>query len=161
MFAITIPTASVRPRGLALAMAAALLLLGAAELVARDTPSAPFLEKNDFYLKSAGFKVRFANDPKGQEALRKLPSHRMVVHATPNGPRYLYADPVTCVCIFVGSRDNWLSYRDILNQPLPQPDYVSPDYKTQASAMLSDDPIASDAIDWQPDSLADAFQDYW
>ncbi len=85
----------------------------------------------------------------------------MVVHATPNGPRYLYADPVTCVCIFVGSRDNWLSYRDILAQPLPQADSVSPDYKSQAGALLSDDPIASDAIDWQPDSLSDAFQDYF
>ncbi|MDB5616557.1 hypothetical protein [Tardiphaga sp.] len=146
---------------LALVAMSATMLLGAGELVARDAPSAPFLQKNDFYLKSAGFKIKFATDAAGQMALRKLPSHRFVIHKTPNGPLYLYADPVTCVCTFVGTRDAFLSYRDILNQPLPQADDVAPDYKTQSAALLSDDPLVSDSVDWEPDSLSAAFRDYY
>ena len=145
---------------LVLAVMSVTLLLSTSAL-ARETPSQPFLQKNDFYLRSAGFKIKFANDAAGQMALRKLPSHRFVVHKTPNGPRYLYADPVTCVCIFVGTRDALLSYQDILRQPLPQADYVAPDYKTQAGAWLEDDPIDSDSVDWEPDSLSEAFRDYY
>jgi hypothetical protein len=32
-------------------------------LIALEMPSKPFLEKNSFYLSSAGFRVRLANDP--------------------------------------------------------------------------------------------------
>lgn len=159
--ATTIPVSPFHLRGIAFAVVSALTLLGATLLVAREVPSQPFLQKLGFDMESAGFKARFANDAAGQAALRKLPSHRFVVHTTPNGPRYLFADPVTCVCTFVGTRDNYLNYQDILRRPLPQPDYVSPDYKTQASALLADDPIASDAVDWEPDSLAAAFRDYY
>lgn len=147
-----------RLRHLALALG---LLLVSSPLAARDAPSAPFLQKNGFYLESAGFKTRFANDAAGKEALAKLPAHRFVVHKTPNGPVYLYADPQACVCIFTGRRDNYLSYLDILRTPLPQADAVSPDYKTEAGALLSDDPVDSAGIDWQPDSLAAYLQDYY
>ena len=37
-------------------------------------------------------------------------------------------------------------YRSILSQPLPQADNVSPDYKTQASALLVGDPVGIDTI---------------
>lgn len=149
------------PRRVALAFVTVLALLDVTLLIARDLPSVPVLQKLGFDLDSAGFKPRFANDAAGEMALSKLPPHRFVVHATPNGPRYLLADPVKCRCTFVGNRDNYLNYQDILRQGLPQADYVAPDYKTQASALLTDDPIASDAVDWQPDSLAAAFRDYY
>lgn len=136
-------------------------LFGTAAAVALETPSAPFLQKNGFYLESAGFRAKFANDADGAKALRALPPHRFVVHNTANGPRYLYADPKTCVCIFVGNRDNFLAYQDILRRPLPQADSVAPDYKSQAGALLADDPIPADGIDWQPDSMAAYFQDYY
>lgn len=154
-----------RPRfrlpGAALVAIAASLLFGGSLLLALETPSQPFLQKNGFYLESAGFKAKFATDAAGREALEKLPSHRFVVHTNARGARYLYADPKMCVCIFVGTRENFLNYQDILRQPLPQADFVSPDYKTQSSALLSDDPIDSAGIDWQPDSLSAYLQDYY
>jgi len=152
---------ALRPCSMALAVIAALALLDVTLLVARELPSVPVLQKVGFDMEAAGFKARFANDAAGKMALSKLPAYRFVVHNTPNGPRYLYADPGKCVCTFVGNRDNYLNYQDIARRGLPQADYVAPDYKTQASALLSDDPIASDQIDWQPDSLADAFRDYY
>jgi hypothetical protein len=65
------------------------------------------------------------------------------------------------MCTFVGTRDNYLNYQDLVRNGLPQADYVSPDYKTQASALLADDPIQSDSVYWEPDSISDAFNDYW
>lgn len=123
-------------------------------------PSKAFLEKNAFYLRSAGFKIRLADDPAGQRALKALPSHRFVIHTKAGGvPHYVYADPGMCNCIFSGTRDNYLSYLDILRQPIPGVADVSPDYKTEARALLMDEPVYFGALD-NDDSLADYFRDY-
>ncbi len=136
---------------------AIVLLLCASLLVALETPSKPFLEKNSFYLSSAGFRVRLANDPAGQKAMRALPAHRFVIHKLGDDVRYFYAEPQHCVCIFIGTQANYRDYRDILSRPLPQPDDVSPDYKTQAGALLYGDPYDFNS----PDSLAEYFRAYY
>ena len=136
---------------------AIVLLLCASLLVALETPSKPFLEKNSFYLSSAGFRVRLANDPAGQKAMRALPAHRFVIHKLGDDVRYFYAEPQHCVCIFIGTQANYRDYRDILSRPLPQPDDVSPDYKTQAGALLYGDPHDFNS----PDSLAEYFRAYY
>ncbi len=136
------------------------LLLCASLLMALEAPSKPFLDKNSFYLSSAGFRVQVANDEAGRKALHALPPHRFVVHRTGNDVRYLYAEPNHCVCIFIGTQANYQDYRDILAKPVDQPDNVAPDYKTQASALLYGDPY-----DWnnlnQPDSIADYLRTYY
>src|SRR5258708_38126371 len=139
---------------------AIVLSLCASLLVALETPSKPFLEKNSFYLSSAGFRVRLANDPAGQKAMRALPAHRFVIHRDGGNVRYLYAEPNHCVCIFIGTEANYQDYRAILGRGLEQPDVVAPDYKTQAGALLY-----GDIYDWnnlnQPDSIADYLRDYY
>lgn len=139
---------------------AIMLLLGASLLVALEAPSKPFLDKNSFYLTSAGFRVQVANDEAGRKALNALPPHRFVVHHFGNDVRYLYAEPIHCVCIFIGTQSAYQDYRDILSQPLPQADNVAPDYKTQADALLY-----GDVYDWdnlnQPDSIAEFLQTYY
>src|SRR6267378_2052115 len=61
---------------------------------------------------------------------------------------------------FVGRQANYQDYRGILGRGLPQADDVSPDYKTQASALLY-----GDLYDWdnlnQPDSIAEYLRDYY
>jgi hypothetical protein len=70
-----------------------------------------------------------------------------VVHDNGGNPRTLYAEPQHCVGIFIGPSDAWQNYRAILAWPLAQPDDVAPDYKTQASALLTgNDPIGIDTI---------------
>jgi hypothetical protein len=139
------------------ALAVGLLALPlAAEYV---VPSKPFLEKNAFYLRSAGFRIRLADDAIGQRALKSLPPHRFVIHKAGGIPRYVYADPGVCNCIFSGTLDNYKSYQAILRQPLPGVDDVSPDYKTQASALLLEQPAYFGALD-NDDSMADYFRDY-
>jgi len=49
------------------AFPAIVLLLCTSLLVALETPSKPFLEKNSFYLSSAGFRVQLANDAAGKK----------------------------------------------------------------------------------------------
>jgi hypothetical protein len=136
------------------------LLLCASLLVALELPSKPFLEKNSFYLSSAGFRLRLANDPAGQKAMHALPPHRFVVHRFGNDVRYLFAEPQHCVCIFVGTEQAYQTYRNILGQPLPQTDDVSPDYKTQAGALLNGQPVWLNTLN-DPDSLADYFRTYY
>ena len=115
-------------------------MLCASWLWALEPPSKPFLDKNSFYLSSAGFRVQIANDEAGRKALHALPPHRFVVHRIGNDVRYLYAEPNHCVCIFIGTQEAYANYRDILAKPIDQPDNVAPDYKTQASALLTGTP---------------------
>ena len=136
------------------------LLLGATLLVALEPPSKPFLDKNSFFLSSAGSRVQLANDEAGRKAMNALPPHRFVIRRNGGDVRYLYAEPIHCVCIFIGTQNAYQDYRDILSRPLAQPDDVAPDYKTQASALLY-----GDVYDWdnlnQPDSIADYLRDYY
>jgi hypothetical protein len=136
------------------------LLLCASLLLALETPSKPFLDKNSFFLSSAGFRVQLANDAKGKKALRALPPHRFVTHQIGDQVRYFYAEPKYCDCIFVGTPAAYEAYRDMLRQPLQQPDDVAPDYSTQATALLDGPPVWLNTLD-EPDTLAEFFRDYY
>jgi hypothetical protein len=136
------------------------LFLCASLLLALEVPSKPFLDKNSFYLSSAGFRVQAANDEAGRKAMHALPPHRFVVHRYGNEVRYLYAEPNHCVCIFIGTQEAYLNYRDILAKPIDQPDNVAPDYKTQASALLYGDPYDWNSLN-QPTSIADYLATYY
>ena len=143
------------------ALPALALLLCTSVLIALEVPSKPFLDKNSFYLSSAGFRVQVANDAAARKAMNALPPHRFVVHRYGNNQvRYLYAEPNHCVCIFIGSQEAYQNYRDILAKPIDQPDNVAPDYKTQASALLYGDPYDLNSID-APNTLAQELQDYY
>jgi hypothetical protein len=120
---------------------AVVLLLHASVLAAVEAPSKPVLERTNFYLSSAGFRVQVANDPAGQKALRALPTHRFVSEGTGNAVRYLYAEPQHCVCIFVGTQQAYDSYRRTVSQPLKPTNNAPPDYKTQAGVLLSGQPL--------------------
>ena len=139
-------------RWLAAIVFGALIIPLAAQIAALDKP---FLDANDFYLRSAGFKIKFATDAADKQVMNRLPVHRIVAHKSGGGVHYLFADPKICVCIFVGTKDNLESYRSIVANPVPGVDNVGPTYKTQASALLSD------MSDIEDDSLADYFREYY
>lgn len=134
-------------------------LLCASLLVALEMPSKPFLDKNSFYLSSAGFRVQVANDAAGKKAMHALPPHRFVIHQNGGNIRYLYAEPNHCVCVFIGTAANYQDYRDILARPVDQPDFVAPDYKTQAGALLTGAPIGIDTIG--DNTIAPYYQAYY
>jgi hypothetical protein len=144
----------------ALAVGLVAPVLCASLLIALEPPSKPFLDRNSFLLSSAGFRVQVANDAAGKKALDALPPHRFVIHRNGGDVRYLYAEPVHCVCIFIGTEANYQDYRDIVGRSITQPDDVSPDYKTQASALLYGDPYDWDSLN-QPDSMAEYLRTYY
>jgi len=148
------------PRGKLFGLITAItLLLCASLLMALEAPSKPFLDKNSFYLSSAGFRVQVANDEAGRKAMHALPPHKFVIHRDGGTVRYLYAEPNHCVCIFIGTEAAYQNYRDILAKPVDQPDNVAPDYKTQASALLYGDPYDWTSLN-QPTSIADYLRTY-
>ena len=120
---------------------AVVLLLCAFGLAAAEAPSQLSLEKNSFYLSSAGFRIQVANDPAGQKALRALPAHRFVINGVGEAVRYFYAEPQHCVCIFVGTQQAYDNYLKLLSQPLKPTDDVPPDYKSQTGVLLSGQPL--------------------
>jgi hypothetical protein len=120
---------------------AALLLLCAFPLIAAETPGQLSLEKNSFYLSSAGFRIQVANDPAGQKAMHALPAHRFVTNGTGEAMRYFYAEPQHCVCIFVGTQQAYDRYLKFVSEQSNQADHVAPDYKTQAGVLLSGQPL--------------------
>ncbi len=142
------------------AIPAIALLLCASLLVAMETPSKPFLEKNAFYLRSAGFRAQFATDEAGKKAMRALPPHHFVIHRLAGGDvRYLYAEPIYCVCVFIGTKDNYNDYRSILSQPIAQPLDVAPDYDNQVSSLLLDGPTGLDTVG--DDTVANYYAQYY
>jgi hypothetical protein len=120
---------------------AMMLLLATPVAFAAEAPSRPSLEKNSFYLSSAGFHIQVANDAAGQKALHALPAHRFITNGAGEALRYLYAEPQHCVCIFVGTQQDYDRYLKMTNQPQQQTDHVSPDYKTQIGVLLSGQPL--------------------
>jgi hypothetical protein len=136
----------------ALGFAPALVILLCASLVlALETPSKPFLDKNSFYLSSAGFRVQVADDPATKKAMHALPAHRFVIHRFGNDMRYLYSEPRHCVCIFIGTKDAYENYRGMLSGSLGAADAGDTEYRQQADALLSVDPTDFNTI---PDSTA-------
>jgi hypothetical protein len=121
--------------------AAAVLSFCAPGPATAQTPTSPSLEKNSFYLSSAGFHAQFANDPAGQKAMRALPAHQFVAKGVGQELRYFYAEPQRCACIFVGTQQALDNYREILRQPLKPADNMAPDYKSQAGMMLNNQPL--------------------
>ena len=135
-----------RTLGAAIALGA---LLCASLVVALETLSKPFLDRNSFYLSSAGFRIQIANDPATKKAMHALPPHRFVLHRIDNEVRYLFAEPQHCVCIFIGTQGAYQSYRDMVSRPSAGADPVDADYRSQVGAMLNVDPEDFNAL---PDS---------
>jgi hypothetical protein len=130
---------------------ALVILLCASLVLALETPSKPFLDKNSFYLSSAGFRVQVADDPATKKAMHALPAHRFVIHRIGNDMRYLYSEPRHCVCIFIGTKDAYENYRGMLSGSLGSADTADTEYRQQADALLSVDPTDFNTI---PDSTA-------
>jgi len=122
------------------ALTALAVLLSASLVGALEMLSKPFLDKNSFFLSSAGFRIQVANDPATKKAMLALPPHRFVLHRIGNDVRYLYAEPQHCVCIFIGNQGAYQSYRDMLSQPAGAGDTVDADYRRQASDLLGVNP---------------------
>ena len=70
-------------------------------------------------LTAAGFTARPANTPERVAMLKRLPPHRFVQKPAGDTMDYVYADPVVCDCLYVGSQQAYAQYvRDEQQQNL-------------------------------------------
>jgi hypothetical protein len=72
----------------------------------------PLPPPTDNLLTLSGFVPRFANTPAKLAHLRKLPADRVVTRTVNGKVSYLYADPVMCICVYVGTPQAWQTYQD-------------------------------------------------
>jgi hypothetical protein len=62
-------------------------------------------------LAAAGFIMKPANTPARQAMLSRLPPHRFLIRASGNTTNYVYADPLVCDCLYVGTQQAYDTYR--------------------------------------------------
>lgn len=61
-------------------------------------------------LLAAGFIDHPANTPERQTMLAKLPANKFVRNTKGDSVKYVYADPVSCNCLYVGTQQAYGSY---------------------------------------------------
>ena len=82
-----------------------LLALGAC------VPQQQLVADKEDSLAAAGFILRPANTPERQAMLNRLPPHRFVRHIHGDNVTYVYADPLVCDCLYVGSQAAYSQYQ--------------------------------------------------
>ena len=90
-----------------------LVLLSA--LGACVSPQQIVTEKED-NLAAAGFVARPANTPERRDMLVRLPPHQFVQRTHDNTISYVYADPLVCGCLYVGSQAAYDRYKLYIQQ---------------------------------------------
>jgi hypothetical protein len=86
------------------------LLLGMGCLAACQTQQQIVTEHED-NLAAAGFIVRPANTPERQAMLKRLPPHQFVQRVSGDTVHYVYADPLVCGCLYVGTQQAFAQYK--------------------------------------------------
>jgi hypothetical protein len=90
-------------------MAAGLLLSICA--VAACQTQQQIISAHEDNLAAAGFIVRPANTPERQAMLNRLPPHRFVQRVNGDTVHYVYADPLVCGCLYVGTQQAYDQYK--------------------------------------------------
>jgi hypothetical protein len=85
-------------------------LLGALLLGACQSQQQLVSEKED-RLAAAGFVVKLANTPQRQAMLARLPANKFVMRQNGDTVHYVYADPLVCACLYVGTQQAYNQYR--------------------------------------------------
>jgi hypothetical protein len=96
------------PRGV---VAAAIALL-CASVAGCSSPARPYLEK-DMTLSQAGFVAHQADTTARYAMMNTLPPGQLTYRPSPVGPVYLYADPIGCGCVYMGSETAYRAFRGL------------------------------------------------
>jgi hypothetical protein len=62
-------------------------------------------------LSAAGFVIKPANTPERQAMLTRLPPHKFVMRQNGDTIHYVYADPLVCGCLYVGTQQAYNQYK--------------------------------------------------
>jgi len=84
----------------------AAILAGCAGLQAADARSAQRV------LTAAGFEARPADSPEKLAHLQSLPARKVLVQEQNGQRQYVYADPASCRCLYVGGEEQYRRLRE-------------------------------------------------
>lgn len=90
--------------------ACAALMVGAGALAACATQQERINKREDD-LAAAGFIVKPANTPERQQMLSRLPPDKFVQRVHGDSVHYVYADPVVCHCLYVGTQQAYGQFK--------------------------------------------------
>jgi hypothetical protein len=62
-------------------------------------------------LSAAGFIIKPANTPERQTMLARLPADKFVMRQNGDSIHYVYADPLVCGCLYVGTQQAYNQYK--------------------------------------------------
>jgi hypothetical protein len=95
------------PRLALIAAAAAALALGGC------ASQQDIVASREELLAAAGFRIQPANTPAAQADLARLPPHRLAWEQRDGKLTFLYADPLVCHCVFVGTERAYQIYQQM------------------------------------------------
>lgn len=64
-------------------------------------------------LAAAGFQVKAADTPEKLAHLQTLTPRKLVRYTRDGQPQYVYADPETCKCLYVGDEQRYQKYQEL------------------------------------------------
>ena len=85
-------------------------LIAVLAITACQSQSTLVAQKED-NLAAAGFVVRPANTPERIAMLNRLPPHQFVQRVNGDVVHYVYADPLVCGCLYVGTQQAYGQYK--------------------------------------------------
>jgi hypothetical protein len=86
------------------------VLLSVGVLGACETQQQRVMQREDM-LSAAGFVVKPANTPERKAMLARLPPHKFVMRQNGDTVHYVYADPLVCGCLYVGTQQAFNQYK--------------------------------------------------
>jgi hypothetical protein len=86
------------------------ILLIAGALNGCETQRQTVAEHED-RLSAAGFIIKPANTPERQAMLARLPADKFVMRQNGDSIHYVYADPLVCGCLYVGTQQAYNQYK--------------------------------------------------
>ncbi len=71
------------------------------------------VEQREDMLSAAGFRIKTANTPERRRSLQALPPHQLVREEMNGREVWVYADPLVCNCLYVGTPEDYQRYQRI------------------------------------------------
>jgi hypothetical protein len=104
----------------------------------QETP-AQRAQRIDPVLAAAGFQMSTADSPKKQSIFASLPPLQMHYYMTKNGkPRYWFADPYECNCVYVGDSKAYQNYQNLrLQQKLVKEEEQTAELNQDAAMQMN------------------------
>jgi len=92
-------------------LATAAVFLAVLTVLAACQTQQQIVTRHEDNLAAAGFIIRPANTPERKAMLSRLPPNKFVKREKGDTVHYIYADPMVCGCLYVGSQQAYGQYK--------------------------------------------------